>query len=100
MTAFNTSQIPSSVNTLEKLAVWAITALQYMYPTAVSEEGEGFVEKTVSSNTFYVQSANRHVFLGRVSLGVSPDRVVGGAKHWTYAQDVGTDALPVIFTTN
>ncbi|MCG9885555.1 MAG: glucose-6-phosphate dehydrogenase [Cyanobacteria bacterium] len=100
MTAFTTSQIPSSVDTLEKLAVWAITGLQYMYPTAVSEEGEGFVEKAVTSNSYYIQSANRHAFLGRVSLGLSPDRVVGGAKHWTYALNLGTDPLPVIFTTN
>ena len=100
MTAFTTSQIPSSVNTLEKLVLWATTALQYINPTTVSEEGEGFVEKAVSSNTFYVQSANRHVFLGRVSIGVSPDRIVGGAKHWTYAQELSQDPIPAIFTTN
>lgn len=100
MTAFSPSMIPSSVDTLEKLVVWSTTALQYLYPTQVSEEGEGFVEKAVSSNAFYVPSANRHVYLSRASLPLSPDRVVGGAKSWTYAQNLGTDPIPVLFTTN
>lgn len=100
MTAFNPSQLPSSVNTLEKLAMWAAMALTSMYPTSVSEEGEGFVEKAATSNIFYVQSANRHIFLTRLSLGVSPDRVAGGQKNWTYALDLGTDPIPAQFTTN
>lgn len=101
MTALNpATDIPSSVNTVEKLAYWAVSALNQMYPTLQATEGVGYTERVAQASTVYVLAASKWRFLGRASLEMSPLSQVGGAKAWTFVQELGNTALPVEFKSN
>ena len=101
MTSINiATDIPSGINTLEKLAVWVDLALSAVNPTVTAIEGPGYTERVAQAGTFFVQSDNKHRFLGRVSIQMSADYMSGGGKLWTYAQELSSTALPANFKAN
>lgn len=101
MTAINiTTDIPSQINTLEKLAAWANLALANINPNLQATEGVGYTERVAQAGVFYVLADNKYRFLGRTSIEISPDHLAGGAKTWTYAQELSNAALPALFKSN
>ncbi|MBD2354752.1 glucose-6-phosphate dehydrogenase [Tolypothrix sp. FACHB-123] len=101
MTALNiATQIPSQINTLEKLAVWAGLTLANINPDLTAIEGVGYTERVSQAGIFYVQADNKYRALIRNSIQMSPDYLAGGSKLWTYAQDLSNTAIPSIFTSN
>lgn len=101
MTAINiATDVPSQIDSLEKLAYWAISALATINPTMVVVEGQGYSERAAQAGTFYVQVDNKFRFLGRVSLQMSSDYLAGGAKAWQFAQDLSNSPMPAIFKSN
>lgn len=101
MTAINiATDIPSGINTLEKLAVWACATLANINPGLVAIEGVGYSERCAQAGNFYVTADNKYRFLGRVSVQMSSDHLAGGAKMWTYALELSSAAVPLIFKSN
>ncbi|BCL34247.1 glucose-6-phosphate dehydrogenase [Nostoc sp. MS1] len=101
MTAINiATDIPSNINTLEKLAVWCGLALANINPSLTSVEGVGYTERCAQAGVFYIQADNKYRALIRNSVQMSPDYLAGGAKLWTYAQELSNTALPATFKSN
>lgn len=101
MTALAIStQIPSQINTVEKLHTWSGLVLASVNPSATALEGVGYTERCAQAGIFYVAADNKYRALLRHSLQVSPDYLAGGAKLWTFTQELSNTAIPSIFLAN
>jgi hypothetical protein len=101
MTAINiTTDIPSQIDTLEKLYVWAGLALANINPSLTAVEGVGYTERSAQAGVFYVAADNKYRALIRGSIQMSSDYLAGGSKLWTFAQPLSNTALPAIFKAN
>jgi hypothetical protein len=101
MTALNIgTDIPSGINTLEKLTAWCLLTLQNINPSLKAIEGVGYEERVAQAGIFYVAADNKYRMLGRTSIQISPDYLAGGAKLWTYAQELSNTAIPSTFKSN
>lgn len=101
MTAINiATQIPSQIDSLEKLAVWAGLALGNINAGLTAIEGVGYTERVSQAGIFYVQADNKYRALIRHSIEMSPDYLAGGSKLWTYAQQLSNSSVPSLFTGN
>lgn len=101
MSAINIStDIPSQIDTLEKLAAWCGLSLSNINAGLTAIEGAGYTERVSQAGVFYVQADNKYRMLIRNSIEVSPDYLAGGAKLWTFAQPLSNTAIPAIFKAN
>lgn len=101
MTAINlATDIPSAIDTLEKLAVWSGLTLANINPALTAIEGVGYTERVSQAGIFYVQADNKYRALIRHSIQMSGDYLAGGAKQWTFAQPLSNTAIPAIFKSN
>lgn len=101
MTAINiATDIPSQINTLEKLAVWCGLALGSINPSVTAIEGVGYTERVSQAGIYYVQADTKWRALVRHSIQMSADHVAGADKLWTYAQEISNTALPANFKAN
>lgn len=101
MTAINiATQIPSQIDSLEKLAVWSGLALANINAGLTAVEGVGYTERVSQAGVFYVQADNKYRALIRHSIEMSPDYLAGGSKSWTYAQQLSNTAITSLFTSN
>lgn len=99
MTAFAPSDIPSEVNTVEKLEVWAATLLSNLNPDQVAVESTGSQSRTASSAPFYITASDPAVWrnISRCSIPLSKDWQGGGNQIWNYAQELSAAAIPASF---
>lgn len=97
MTAFVKAQLPDSVDSLEELAVWAISTLSFINADTTAIEGPGISERAAQAGIFYVETDKKYRFLGRVSIQMSSEYLSGSAKLWNYAQPLATTDIPAIF---
>ena len=96
-----TTEIPSQINTLERLAMWACMSLRRVNPTlAVIEIADQPSEKVVQ--TALVQADDGSIrFVGRVSIEITPDYAEDNTtKLWTKAMELSNTVLPVGFKQN
>jgi hypothetical protein len=101
MTALNSAtDIPSSVNTVEKLNAWSGLLLANIFPSVIAIEGPSYQERAAQANIFYVSNDLKYRLITRASIVMSPDHQIGGAKMWTFAQELGTTAIPAAFRSN
>jgi hypothetical protein len=101
MTALNiATDIPSSIVTLEQLNMWSNKCLANLYPDTNATEGENYSQRAAQSGTFYIATTNNTRHVGRTSLPLSADYLVGGLKPWMYAQDLGTKPLTAAMKAN
>ncbi|MEH2261029.1 glucose-6-phosphate dehydrogenase [Nostoc sp.] len=101
MTAFNpATDIPSQIDTLEKLAAWLGSALFTINPTLVVIEGAGYTERACQANNYWVAADAKTRMIVRFSLQVSPDQSSGPNKNWTYIQPLSNTELPATFKQN
>ncbi|MDZ8135163.1 MAG: glucose-6-phosphate dehydrogenase [Nostoc sp. DedQUE04] len=101
MTAFNpATDIPSQIDTLEKLAAWLGSALFTINPTLTVIEGAGYTERACQAGNFFVATDAKTRMIVRLSLEVSPDQASGANKNWTYIQPLSNTALPAAFKQN
>lgn len=102
MTAFTTANIPSNVNTLEELAVWAISALAEINPNATLITAPSQAENVVSAYPFTFKnqttSPERMVLVAYLPL-VTGWRSVGKLFS-NGVSEISTTALPANYTTN
>lgn len=94
------TQIPSQIDTLEKLHAWSGLCLAFNFPTLVATEGQGYTERVAQANFFYIAADNRDRLIIRASLPVSNDFKAGGKKSWQFITEVGNTAIPAQFASN
>jgi len=99
MTAFQTTDIPASVNTLEKLHVWSGTVLNHLYPTVTAIEATGLAERVAQSGPFEVTAVDPSQWrnITRTSIPINRNWQRGASKIWANAEDIGTAAIPTEF---
>lgn len=102
MTTINiATDIPTQINTLERLAMWSIMALRRTNPSLkVIEVADQTAEKV--AQTAIVQSDDGKIrFIGRVSIEVNADYAEDNtAKLWTKALEFSNTVLPTAYKTN
>jgi hypothetical protein len=95
MTAFNTSQLPASVTTVERLLVWATLVLHDLYPDETVIEYPGQLDRVIQSTPLFITASQpatwRHI--GRTSVPMAKE-LTRGNKLWTYVQEIGTLPVP------
>lgn len=94
MTAFSTSDIPSNIDTLEKLAAWVGLSLTAINPTQTAVEAPNYSARVAQAGTFFIEADNKHRLLVRVSLPMSADHLSGANNPWTYAQNLSETDIP------
>lgn len=93
-----TTDIPSNINTLERLATWAIISLQQVNPTLkvieVSQEAPVHVAQAA-----LVQADDGTIrFFGRVSIPMADDYAADNSvKLWMKSEEFGNIALPAAY---
>lgn len=99
MTAFQTTDIPASVNTLEKLAVWASTTLNHLYPQVTAMEASGLAERVAQSSPFEVTAVDPSQWrnISRLSIPLNRNWQRGSSKIWANAEALGSAAIPTEF---
>lgn len=102
MTAFTPANIPSNVNTLEELAVWAVSALAEINPTASITTAPGIAETVVSAYpfTFRNQPTNPERMVLVAYLPLVPGWRSVGKLFSNGVSEISTTALPSSYTTN
>jgi hypothetical protein len=99
MVAFQKTDLPDAVNTVEKVAFWAISVLNNVDYQGTVYESPGVAQPTTVFQTFsYEESGTRKWrFVGRVSLELNPNFQRGDSKPWTYLQALSSNAIPTEF---
>lgn len=99
MTAFQTTDIPASVNTVEKLAVWAQTVLNHLYPQVTAVEASGLAERVAQASPFEVTAVepSQWRYISRTSIPLDRNWQRGSSKIWANAQDLGSASIPTEF---
>lgn len=101
MTALNiATDIPSSIVTLEQLAVWSNKCLWQLYPAINATEGENYTQRAIQSGEFYIAATNTTRHVGRQSIEMVPEMHTGPLKDWMYAKELGTIALTAAMKAN
>lgn len=98
MTAFTPTDIPSSVNSLEKLHVWSATILNHLYPGTTIVEESGRAELQAQSSTFMISQFDPPEWhnISRVNIRVNRNWQRQG-KLWEHAADIGSMSIPTEF---
>jgi hypothetical protein len=98
MTALNpATDIPSNIDTLEKLAVWVGSSLAAINPTKTAIEAAGYNQRVAQHGVFYVESDDKYRALIRLSIPVTNEHLSGATNPWTYAGILSTDDIPAAF---
>jgi hypothetical protein len=99
MTAFTTANLPSNVNTVEKVAVWAAVVLRELNPNTPYLETELLrLQAATNVQVPIVDGSVRNV--SRLAIPLSGTYASAGGKLWTHAQELSTTALLTTHTTN
>lgn len=101
MTALTKAQIPDSINTVEKLAVWVDTLLQHLNAATLVVEAAGGQDRAIVSQPWFISADNppRWRVISRSSIEIDANWQRGG-KIWTFAREINTATIPSEFTTN
>jgi hypothetical protein len=101
MTAFAPANIPSSIDTLEELAAWAISALAEVNPAVTIQTTAGTVEKAVQAQTFdfrnQASSPERLVLTAFLPLSAGWR---SGGKLFSRVTELSSAPLPAAYTAN
>lgn len=96
-----TTDIPTSINTLERLATWAIMALRRTNPTQKVLEVADTSPVNVAQAALIQADDGSVRFFGRVSISVASDYAEDATvKLWMKSEELSNTALPAGFTTN
>lgn len=101
MVAFVRTDIPDSVNTVEKLAVWAETLLQHLHPELTAIEAAGALDRVAISQPWFISVSSPPTWrvISRTSIALNANWQRGG-KIWTFAQELSAATIPSEFKTN
>jgi len=99
MTAFQRTDVPVEIDSVEKLYVWVSSLMQTLYPNSTAIEGVGEAVRTCSAAPFYITASDPPTwrFLIRGSIPLANAWQGGENQLWNYAQDIGDKAIPANF---
>jgi hypothetical protein len=101
MTALNlATDIPSQIVTVEQLALWAGNVLANLNSNVNATEGENYSQRAAQSGNFYIAVTDKYRHVGRQSIELSPDHLVGSAKPWMYALEISQKPLTAAMKAN
>lgn len=102
MTLINVAtDVPSQINTLEKLAAWVGLALQRCNPSTTVLEAQGLTPERVASAILFKADDNSTRIGIRLSLAVADGYAENPQKFWTNILELPQSAiLPTAFKTN
>jgi hypothetical protein len=101
MTALNiTTDIPSNINTLEKLCVWAHNCLAELNSADNAVEGDNYSVRSSQAGTFYIASTDTYRHVGRHSISLQVAHLSGAAKEWSFANEISTKTLTAAMKSN
>lgn len=102
MTAFSPANIPSNVDTLEELLVWAGSALAEVNPNVNIQTTQSQAEPVVSAQTFRFenQPTDPERFIVVAYLPLNANWRSAGKVWSTGIKEISAAALPAGYTTN
>lgn len=101
MTALNiATDIPSSINTLEKLMVWGSNCLFNLNQATDEIEGLNYSVRAAQSGNYYIAATDTTRHIGRQSIALLPAYSTGSSKGWSYAVEISTNALTADMKSN
>jgi hypothetical protein len=101
MTAVNiATQIPSNITTVEQLSVWCSKVLSKLNSNVTAVEGVNYAQNAAQSGVFYIANTDETRHIGRQSIALNSDHLVGGLKPWMYAQELSQKPLTASMTSN
>lgn len=97
-----TTQIPTNINSVERMNLWAILLYKKIMGNKKYEEVEGQGATVNYVETFYQQVGDGRTFaVMRVAIPLSDDYATDTTvKLWMKAADAVDAALPAAYTTN
>ncbi|WP_013320802.1 hypothetical protein [Gloeothece verrucosa] len=98
MTAFTSSDIPATINTLEKLHVWSGMILNYLYPETTVIESTGNAARVATSAPFEITAVSPPEWqnISRTNIKLNKNWQRQG-KRWEHANDIGSASIPAEF---
>lgn len=98
MVLFVVSDLPTSINTVEKLEVWCTTVLQHLHPSLTVIEQVGQAERAVSAQPFFITSSDPQTwrYITRTSIALNANWQRTG-KIWQHALDLSNASIPAEF---
>lgn len=100
MTAILLSEIPSNIDTLEKLHVWTSLALASVNPTKQILETENLTEFTCRYFVAIAYEGSTRL-VDRTSIPINPAYLSDKSKKfWEFALPISDTALPTTFKSN
>lgn len=97
MSAFDKNNIPSTVNTLEKLVVWSGLALHTLNKTGTAVEGSTVAARVAQFGIYNVESTNTNRVILRQSIELNDDFAFDGKPIWENAKNLSEVAIPTEF---
>lgn len=99
MAAFNTGMIPASITTMEGLAVWVGSVMNFTNPNSIVIETETRAEKACQFGTFQDANGNDRVLI-RLCVEINSNWASNGLKYWQNAKEFPLGAaVPASYTT-
>lgn len=97
MTTFSTSNLPASVNTVEKLAAWALGILYQLHKNSRYQESDAapLVPLITAQDGLAADKTERIIF--RASLPLSDTWRSETTKYWQESQEISNAAIPPSF---
>lgn len=101
MVAFTPTDIPSSINSVEKLTVWCATILQNLHPelTVIEAAGQNQLAQTAAPYFITVSDPPVWRYVARSSIQLNSNWQRGSSKLWTHAIDLSSQSIPTEFKT-
>lgn len=100
MTAFNPADLPSAINTYEKLFAYAALALRFCNPVIGTVEAQDVTQRTVQIGHFDAADNTRRLLI-RVTLPMDPGYDSDSSKKlWAWAQEISSNAVAATFKSN
>lgn len=101
MTAFNTSMLPTSITTVEELAVWSLAVLSEINPSLTITESPGRSVRQVELSPFWLESASTPTWawIGRIVITMPATWRQGTTRPWDGLQELSTTAIPTGYRT-
>jgi hypothetical protein len=100
MTAFTAANIPTQINTLERLAAWACLALHRINPTQAILEVPNTSPEKVAQAVLINADDDSIRLVTRIAFKVDPAYIESTDKFWLNVQEFSNTTLPTAFTTN
>lgn len=101
MTAINiTTDIPTNINTLEKLAAWVGLALSRVNPSVKILENPGADPIRAATSILIKADDGSTRLVVRLSIPVNDNYAESTSKFWFNCEEIDNTALPSAYKTN